>query len=116
METLGIGHRGSQLLQYPYERLALPRIEILRHAPREKRHPLARKREVTPQDIAAHPMVFYTPGHQWLLSEFDRLFAPLASANRFQYWSLLCVLHAKRFGPEAPLPPSTRAAIASIPT
>lgn len=41
-------------------------------------HPLARKREVTPQDIAAHPMVFYTPGHQWLLSEFDRLFAPLA--------------------------------------
>lgn len=37
----------------------------------------------------------------------DRLFAPLASANRFQYWSLLCVLHAKRFGPEAPLPPST---------
>lgn len=36
----------------------------------------------------------------------DRLFAPLASANRFQYWSLLCVLHAKRFGPEAPLPPS----------
>lgn len=36
----------------------------------------------------------------------DRLFAPLASANRFQYWTLLCVLHAKRFGPEAPLPPS----------
>lgn len=36
----------------------------------------------------------------------DRLFTPLASANRFQYWSLLCVLHAKRFGPEAPLPPS----------
>lgn len=31
----------------------------------------------------------------------ERLFAPLASANRFQYWSLLCVLHAKRFGPEA---------------
>lgn len=37
----------------------------------------------------------------------DRLFAPLASANRFQYWSLLCALHAKRFGPEAPLPPSS---------
>ncbi|KVV31694.1 hypothetical protein WK78_04050 [Burkholderia cepacia] len=37
----------------------------------------------------------------------DRLFAPLSSANRFQYWTLLCVLHAKRFGPEAPLPPST---------
>ncbi|MEJ8852643.1 Wadjet anti-phage system protein JetA family protein [Variovorax rhizosphaerae] len=36
----------------------------------------------------------------------DRLFAPLASANRLQYWSLLCALHAKRFGPEAPLPPS----------
>ncbi len=36
----------------------------------------------------------------------DRLFAPLASTNRFQYWSLLCALHAKRFGPEAPLPPS----------
>lgn len=36
----------------------------------------------------------------------DRLFTPLASTNRFQYWSLLCVLHAKRFGPEAPLPPS----------
>jgi DNA-binding transcriptional LysR family regulator len=41
-------------------------------------HPLSRKREVTPQDIARHPMVFYTPGNQWLLSEFDRLFAPLA--------------------------------------
>ncbi len=40
-------------------------------------HPLSRKREVTPQDIAPHPMVFYTPGNQWLLSEFDRLFAPL---------------------------------------
>lgn len=36
----------------------------------------------------------------------ERLFTPLASTNRFQYWSLLCVLHAKRFGPEAPLPPS----------
>ncbi|MDH6167124.1 hypothetical protein M2282_002273 [Variovorax boronicumulans] len=36
----------------------------------------------------------------------DRLFAPLASTNRFQYWALLCALHAKRFGPEAPLPPS----------
>ena len=37
----------------------------------------------------------------------DRLFAPLASANRSQYWKLLCLLHAKRFGPEAPLPPSS---------
>jgi len=36
----------------------------------------------------------------------DRLFAPLASQNRFQYWSLLCSLFAKRFGPEAELPPS----------
>lgn len=36
----------------------------------------------------------------------DRLFAPLASMNRVQYWKLLCALHAKRFGPEAPLPPS----------
>lgn len=36
----------------------------------------------------------------------DRLFAPLASMNRLQYWKLLCALHAKRFGPEAPLPPS----------
>lgn len=36
----------------------------------------------------------------------NRLFAPLASPNRVQYWSLLCALHAKRFGPEAPLPPS----------
>ena len=42
----------------------------------------------------------------------DRLFTPLASANRFQYWSLLCALHAKRFGPEAPLPPSTHHALA----
>lgn len=36
----------------------------------------------------------------------DRLFAPLASQNRHQYWALLCRLHAKRFGPDAPLPPS----------
>ena len=36
----------------------------------------------------------------------DRLFGPLASQNRFQYWSLLCALFAKRFGPEAELPPS----------
>ena len=40
-------------------------------------HPLARKREVSPEDVARYPMVFYTPGNQWLLSEFDRLFAPL---------------------------------------
>lgn len=36
----------------------------------------------------------------------DRLFAPLASANRLRYWALLCRLHEKRFGPDAPLPPS----------
>jgi tetratricopeptide (TPR) repeat protein len=36
----------------------------------------------------------------------DRLFAPLASSNRHRYWSLLCRLHEKRFGPDAPLPPS----------
>ena len=36
----------------------------------------------------------------------DRLFAPLSSANRYRYWALLCRLHAKRFGPDAPLPPS----------
>lgn len=36
----------------------------------------------------------------------DRLFAPLASVNRHRYWALLCHLHEKRFGPDAPLPPS----------
>ncbi len=36
----------------------------------------------------------------------DRLFAPLSSANRHRYWALLCRLHQKRFGPDAPLPPS----------
>lgn len=36
----------------------------------------------------------------------DRLFAPLASINRYRYWGLLCRLHHLRFGPEAPLPPS----------
>lgn len=35
-----------------------------------------------------------------------KIFGPLASANRGRYWSLLCALHAKRFGPEAPMPPS----------
>lgn len=44
----------------------------------------------------------------------DRIFTPLASANRFQYWSLLCVLHAKRFGPEAPLPPGAGFAMREI--
>lgn len=36
----------------------------------------------------------------------DRLFAPLASTNRHRYWAMLCNLHKKRFGPDAPLPPS----------
>lgn len=36
----------------------------------------------------------------------DRLFSPLASANRHGYWSLLSSLHRRRFGPDAPLPPS----------
>lgn len=36
----------------------------------------------------------------------ERIFTPLASTNRRQYWMLLCALYAKRFGPEAPLPPS----------
>lgn len=36
----------------------------------------------------------------------DRIFSPLASVNRHKYWSLLCHLHEKRFGPDAPMPPS----------
>jgi hypothetical protein len=36
----------------------------------------------------------------------DRLFLPLATESRFQYWTLLCALHRHRFGPEAPLTPS----------
>jgi hypothetical protein len=36
----------------------------------------------------------------------DRLFSPLASTNRREFWSLLCHLHRRRFGPDAPLPPS----------
>jgi len=35
----------------------------------------------------------------------DRIFAPLASENRHRYWALLCYLHDKRFGPNAPIPP-----------
>ena len=35
----------------------------------------------------------------------ERIFAPLASANRWQYWHLLCALYDKRFGQDAPLPP-----------
>lgn len=36
----------------------------------------------------------------------DSIFAPLASANRRRYWAMLCYLHERYFGPNAPLPPS----------
>jgi len=36
----------------------------------------------------------------------ERIFSPLASANRQQFWTLLCALHVRRFGPDAPLAPS----------
>jgi hypothetical protein len=36
----------------------------------------------------------------------EHLFGPLASQNRHGYWALLCHLHRRRFGPDAPLPPS----------
>lgn len=36
----------------------------------------------------------------------DKLFSPLGSLNRHVYWSLLGMLHKRRFGPDAPLPPS----------
>lgn len=36
----------------------------------------------------------------------DKLFGPLASANRHQYWRLLAALYERRFGPDAPIPPS----------
>jgi hypothetical protein len=36
----------------------------------------------------------------------ERLFGPLASQNRHGYWAVLCHLHRRRFGPDAPLPPS----------
>ncbi|MFK3797140.1 Wadjet anti-phage system protein JetA family protein [Pseudomonas sp. NPDC088444] len=36
----------------------------------------------------------------------DKLFSPLASTNRHEFWSLLCYLYRRRFGPDAPLPPS----------
>lgn len=35
----------------------------------------------------------------------EKLFSPLASSNRKQYWTLLCALHRKRFGADAPLAP-----------
>lgn len=36
----------------------------------------------------------------------ERLFSPLASANKQTYWGILCALYDRRFGPDAPLPPS----------
>lgn len=36
----------------------------------------------------------------------DKIFTPLASANRKRYWSVLCSLYKYKFGPEAPLPPT----------
>ncbi len=36
----------------------------------------------------------------------SRLFAPLAAPNRQQHWQLLCALYERRFGPDAPFPPS----------
>ncbi|MEW6560378.1 MAG: hypothetical protein AB1412_09295 [Pseudomonadota bacterium] len=44
----------------------------------------------------------------------DRLFGPLASPNRMRYWELLCALHGKRFGPDAPLPPGAGFLMAEI--
>ncbi len=44
----------------------------------------------------------------------ERIFAPLASPNRQRYWALLCTLHANRFGPDAPLPPSKGFAVREI--
>lgn len=34
------------------------------------------------------------------------IFSPLSSANREQYWSILCSLHRNLLGPDAPMPPS----------
>lgn len=36
----------------------------------------------------------------------ERIFVPLGSKNRKGYWALLCHLYRKKFGPDAPLPPS----------
>ena len=44
----------------------------------------------------------------------DRLFAPLSSPNRHRFWALLCYLYEKRFGPDAPLPPSNGFSIKDI--
>lgn len=36
-------------------------------------HPLEAKSEVCPDDLMRYPVVSYTPGHQWLLSQFNRV-------------------------------------------
>ncbi len=36
----------------------------------------------------------------------EKIFSPLASTNRRQYWILICALYHRRFGGDAPLPPS----------
>lgn len=66
--------------------------------------------ELTPGRIAA----YYDRYPPLLKRVPDRLFGPLASPNRSRYWELLCALHAKRFGPDAPLPPSTGFLMAEI--
>jgi tRNA splicing endonuclease len=35
----------------------------------------------------------------------DKVFAPLASANKHRYWFVLCSLYTHRFGPESEAPP-----------
>ena len=66
--------------------------------------------ELTPERIAAlderYPPLFRRIS--------DRLFGPLASPNRMRYWELLCALHGKRFGPDAPLPPGAGFLMAEI--
>lgn len=49
---------------------------------------------------------YLQPGQSLLQRLPDRLFGPLASPNRHQYWMLLSSLHERRFGPDAPIPPS----------
>lgn len=47
------------------------------------------------------------PAAELLFSRLpDKLFSPLGSTNRRQYWILLCAIYQRRFGGDAPLPPS----------
>jgi hypothetical protein len=55
--------------------------------------------------VAVSPLTLTAPGGLLLERLPDRLFGPLASANRHRYWALLCLLHQRRFGPDAPMPP-----------